>query len=154
MCCRCSRTELGPGVAEALARTAELARSDSDALDLLAGELAAAAGLDRDLAETSPGGVVRLSVPVLAAAPVALRSRALRLAALAAGCPGGDLFAVHVHALDALVVDWHGQRRVDLPGGWSRATRVGDLVVLSPRQPSRRAQPNRRAARGAPSAVG
>ncbi len=40
----------------------------------------------------------------LTEAPAALRRRVLRLAALAAGCPGSDLFAVHVDALDALVV--------------------------------------------------
>jgi tRNA(Ile)-lysidine synthase len=41
----------------------------------------------------------------------------LRSAALAAGCPGGELFAVHVDAVDRLITDWHGQGSVDLPGG-------------------------------------
>jgi tRNA(Ile)-lysidine synthase len=99
-------TELGPGAAEALARTAALSRADADLLDTLASELATAV--------TDSEGA--LDVTALATAPAALRTRVLRQAALAAGCPGTDLTAGHVAALDRLVTDWHGQRGVDLPG--------------------------------------
>jgi tRNA(Ile)-lysidine synthase len=112
--------ELGPGVAQALARTAEQAAADTDALDAMAADLFAGSRIASGL---------RLGE--LADAPAAVRRRVLRLAALAAGCPGGDLFAVHVQALDALVVDWHGQGRVDLPGGVSAARR-GDALELTP----------------------
>lgn len=98
--------ELGPGIAAALARTARLAREDADALDALAGEVATAA-------EGADGA---WSADVLDAAIPALRRRVLRSAAVAAGCPPGELFAVHVEALERLVTDWHGQRGVDLPG--------------------------------------
>lgn len=91
---------LGGGVREALARTADLVRDDADALD-------AAAALVRDPAD----------VRVLAALAPALRSRLLRRLALEAGAAAGELGAVHVRALDALVTDWHGQERVELPGG-------------------------------------
>lgn len=91
---------LGGGVREALARTADLVRDDADALD-------AAASLVRDPAD----------VRVLAALAPALRSRLLRRLALEAGAGAGALGAVHVRALDALVTDWHGQERVELPGG-------------------------------------
>ena len=74
--------ELGPGVAEALARTARLLRDDADALDALAEEARAAAA-DGD----------GLRVDVLLAAPAAVRRRVLRRAALAAGCPATELFA-------------------------------------------------------------
>jgi tRNA(Ile)-lysidine synthase len=40
----------------------------------------------------------------------------LRRAALEAGCPAGELFAVHVEELDRLLTHWHGQAGVDLPG--------------------------------------
>jgi tRNA(Ile)-lysidine synthase len=99
--------ELGPGIVTALARTAELARADADLLDALAADLAAAV--------TDSAGA--LDANALAGAPTALRTRVLRRAALAAGCPGTDLTAGHVDAVARLVTDWHGQRGVDLPGG-------------------------------------
>ena len=92
---------LGPGVAEALARTARLLRSDADALDALA-DAAAVDGL---------------AVADLADLPDALRTRVLRRAAIAAGAPAGELSHAHVDEVDRLVVDWRGQRGVSLPGG-------------------------------------
>jgi tRNA(Ile)-lysidine synthase len=92
---------VGPGAAAALARTARRLRDDADALDEWA-EKERAEGL----------GVARL-----AALPAAVRSRVLRLAALAAGAPAGQLAAGHIESLDRLVTDWHGQGPVSLPGG-------------------------------------
>jgi tRNA(Ile)-lysidine synthase len=117
--------QLGPGITEALARTADLASADADALDALAAELAVNAGLDYDPA----GQESHLDISVLAGAPAALRRRVLRLAALAAGSPGGELFAVHLQALDALVADWHGQGGVDLPGHVTAARRGTSLTL-------------------------
>jgi tRNA(Ile)-lysidine synthase len=99
--------QLGPGVAEALARTAAQLRADADLLD----ELAAAAA--QQLADGQPG----LPAAALAQQPAAIRSRLLRRAALAAGAPPGALSLRHITQLDALVTGWHGQRGVDLPGG-------------------------------------
>lgn len=123
--------QLGPGVAEALARTAELARADADALDGLAADLGESSGLCASPARDS---AVRLEVARLAPAPQALRRRVLRAAALAAGSPAGELFAVHVESLDALVTDWHGQAGVDLPGRLTAARLDGRLEFL-PRSP-------------------
>ncbi len=97
-------SELGPGVAEALARTAEGLRPDMEALDELAARLGAAA--------TTPAG---LDLTPLAGAHEALVTRVLRAAALAAGAPGSELFRVHVLALADLV---GGRTRgvVQLPG--------------------------------------
>ena len=68
-------TELGPGVAEALARTADQLRADMDLLD--------------DTAEAVLAGLGdELPVAALAAHPLPIRRRVLRLAALAAGSPG------------------------------------------------------------------
>lgn len=97
--------ELGPGVARALARTATQLAHDADLLDQLAAELLAGTRDDRG----------DLRVPALAAAPAALRHRALRRAALDAGCPPGRLFHQHVLAMDALVTAWKGQGPVALP---------------------------------------
>jgi tRNA(Ile)-lysidine synthase len=105
--------ELGPGVKEALARTARLLRDDADALDELAARAWEAA--------REPDG---LRVEPLLAEPAAVRRRVLRLAALHAGCPGTELFLVHVDALDGLVVGWRGQREIQLPG-WVSARRSG-----------------------------
>jgi tRNA(Ile)-lysidine synthase len=111
--------ELGPGVADALNRTARLLRDDADALDDLA-----AGALQR--ARDEDGG---LSVDALLAEPRAVRRRVLRLAALDGGCPGSELFLVHVDALDALVVSWRGQREVHLPGHVT-ARRAGGTLRL------------------------
>jgi tRNA(Ile)-lysidine synthase len=113
---------LGPGVVEALARTAGLLRADADALDLLAA----------DVAETALGraeGEVRADVGVLTDEPAAIRTRVLRQAALEAGCRATDLTAGHVAAVDALVTDWRGQRWIDLPQG-VRAIRKGGFIIL------------------------
>ncbi len=103
---------LGPGVAEALARSARLLRADADALDTWAGQ-AWRTCHDGD-------GLV---VERIAEFPAAVRTRMLRRLALDAGCPATNLTAAHVAELDRLVTDWHGQRWVELPGG-RRAARV------------------------------
>ena len=119
--------ELGPGVAEALARTARLARDDADALDSLAGSAY------QDCALSDITGSVTLAVPKLEGLPGALRRRVLRRAAIAAGAPSGALSAAHVEAVDRLVTRWHGQKAVDLPGGLSAVRRYGTLILaISP----------------------
>jgi tRNA(Ile)-lysidine synthase len=111
--------EIGPGVAAALARTADQLRADMDLLDDLAEQRLDALG--------GPGAP--LPADLLAAEPDALRRRILRLAALAAGCPGAELFHEHVVALDALVTDWRGQRWVDLPGHLRGVRRDGAVRI-------------------------
>ena len=107
--------ELGPGVGAALARTADQLRQDVELLD----ELAAAA---YDALPTP------LPVDDLLGLAPAIRTRVLRLAALAAGARDAELFHEHVTSLDALVTDWHGQGAVDLPGRVRGARRDGTLV--------------------------
>jgi tRNA(Ile)-lysidine synthase len=99
--------ELGPGVAEALARTADQLREDTEALDSFADELA------EDLAEHSEAGF-SLDAPALAANPAALRQRLIRLAV--AGEFGVALSRQQTLEVARLVTDWHGQEGVDLPG--------------------------------------
>lgn len=104
---------LGPGVAEALARTAGQLRADAEVLERMSSERT-----DGD----SP-----LSASSLAELPGAVRTRVLRSAALAAGCPAGALTAGHVARLEELVTGWHGQRWIDLPGGVRASRRAGQL---------------------------
>jgi len=111
---------LGPGVAEALARTASQLRADAECLDELA---FAESGQLREPC-SDPAG---LDSGWLRALPAAIRTRVLRDAAIMAGCPHGALAAGHVERIDALVTGWRGQRWVDLPGGvraWRRDGKV------------------------------
>jgi tRNA(Ile)-lysidine synthase len=107
---------LGPGVTEALARSAGQLRADADFLDALAATEAERAGGDASLLADSLAGL-----------PAAIRTRVLHHAAVAAGCPAGALAAGHVQQLDALVTGWRGQRWVDLPGGVRGFRRDGQV---------------------------
>jgi tRNA(Ile)-lysidine synthase len=111
------------GVAEALARTAQLLRSDLDALDAIA---AAEFAMSRD---DQPA--VELDAEQLASRPAAIRTRILRLWATDGGA--SPLTSAHLDALDALVCEWHGQRDVDLPGGFV-AFRASGRLHLQPRR--------------------
>jgi tRNA(Ile)-lysidine synthase len=112
---------LGPGVPEALARTASLLRADADALDEFAAAEAARIRAEDGTAAGWPAAA-------LAGLPAALRRRILRTAALAAGCPPGSLAERHIASLDRLVTGWHGQRGTDLPGGIRASRRYGRLL--------------------------
>jgi tRNA(Ile)-lysidine synthase len=105
--------ELGPGVAEALARTANLVREDVDVLD----DLAARA------AEPTPDGHLECSDLVALAAPI--RRRVLRRWLVGLGV--ADLQSDHLGAVDRLVTDWHGQRWIEVPG--AVVQRVEDRLV-------------------------
>jgi tRNA(Ile)-lysidine synthase len=115
--------ELGPGVAAALARTAQLARADADALD----EWAARAHAELRAVSSAGSPAGGLDADALAGLPSAIRGRVLRLAATEAGASPGGLAAVHVAAIDALVIDWSGQGPVNLPGGVAASRRYGRL---------------------------
>jgi tRNA(Ile)-lysidine synthase len=119
---------LGPGVPQALARTAEQLAEDASTLESLATELLSCA--TGTSAPHDDAGLA-LDVAVLAVAPAAVRRRALRAAAVAAGAPAGSTHRVHVLALDALVVGWHGQGAASLPGGLA-GTRVCGRLVIGP----------------------
>ena len=75
--------DLGPGVAAALARTADQLRDDADHLDASPTRRAPS----RPWAATAPWTVGRRSL----ALPRAVRTRVWRLLAVAAGAPAGQL---------------------------------------------------------------
>ena len=112
--------EIGPGIADALVRTAEQLWEDSDALDHFAEEIA------EDLAEHSEAGI-SLPVKALAVQPPALRQRLIRLAV-------ASEFHVAISRSQTLevarlITDWHGQAGVDLPG--VRVERQGPMLRFS-----------------------
>jgi tRNA(Ile)-lysidine synthase len=115
--------ELGPGVAQALARTALQCRWDADALDAIADR-----ALEGARVEGPPEQGCR--VGPLAALDRAVLSRVLRRAALEAGAPASDLTWGHVRAISDLVVGAAGDqvgRQVQLPGHVT-AYRDGDWL--------------------------
>ncbi|MHA6693405.1 tRNA lysidine(34) synthetase TilS [Homoserinimonas sp. A520] len=112
--------ELGPGIALALARTAEQLREDEQALDHFAEELI------EDLAEHAEAGIA-LAVRGLEANPPALRQRIIRLAVSAEF--GLAISRAQTLEVARLVTDWHGQGAVHLPG--VRVERHGHLLVFS-----------------------
>ncbi len=107
---------LGPGVPEALARTAGLLREDNDFLEGLAEEAVAAVVTD--------GG---LSTEALTELPPVIASRVIRTAV--SSVIGEALSHAHTTAVMALVADWKGQGPIDVPGGTVR--RVGSELVVT-----------------------
>jgi tRNA(Ile)-lysidine synthase len=112
--------ELGPGVAEALARTAEQLREDSDALDHFAEEIA------EELADLAESGI-SLPVRALATNPAALRQRLIRLAVESEFHV--SLSRAQTLEVARLVTHWHGQKALDLPG--VRVERQGGLLIFT-----------------------
>ncbi|MCW2817161.1 MAG: tRNA(Ile)-lysidine synthase [Nocardioides sp.] len=110
--------ELGPGIAEALARTGEQLQADGEVLDALAEQR------HLELHHDTTG----FDVGDLAPLDLALRHRVLRLAALRAGCPPSELTSVHIKALAEQVWNTtHLPRRIQLPGHVT-AIREGDVL--------------------------
>ena len=112
-------SEIGPGIAAALSRSAAILRDDADALD----EMAQAVISRVDLKD--------LDCAALAELPRAIRSRVLRAAIYAAGAPGGSLSADHLASVEAMVTSWRGQGEASLPGGVKVARISGRLSLLA-----------------------
>ncbi|PJI93938.1 tRNA lysidine(34) synthetase TilS [Luteimicrobium subarcticum] len=133
---------LGPGVPEALARSAAQLADDADLLDGLTAEVLERASRAATGAAPADGArPVVLDVEVLAAAHRALRTRALRRAAVAAGAPRGALAAAHVDSVDALVTRWRGQGPAHLPGPVLASRECGTLVLRAGPTPTHTPDP-------------
>lgn len=111
--------ELGPGVAEALARTAEQLREDAEAFAEMIDETI------EDLVEHAEAGI-SVSVAALAANPAALRHRIIRH--VVASEFHESLSRAQTLEVARLVTEWAGQGPIDLPG--CAAGRVGDRIVF------------------------
>lgn len=114
--------ELGPGIAEALARTADLARADADALAELADEVA----WDVIHGARDEG---TLDVADLEPLSDAVRSRVVRQWLIDNGSPAGRLGSDHVQRVCRLVTHWTGQGAVALPGGVEAVRDYGRLAL-------------------------
>jgi tRNA(Ile)-lysidine synthase len=108
---------LGPGITEALVRSADLLRDDADALDGFAAEY---------FNQADP---FNLDVKELERLPKAITTRVLRLAIYKAGAPAGSLSAEHIAAAQALISDWHGQKEVSLPGNVKLLRNSGRITL-------------------------
>jgi tRNA(Ile)-lysidine synthase len=109
--------EIGPGVTDALTRSARLLRDDADALDQWADEV---------FDELDP---ISLDIATLETLPRAIRSRVLRKAIYLAGAPSGSLSADHIEPVESLVTAWKGQGAISLPGGVTVARISGRLSL-------------------------
>ncbi len=119
-----------PKLVAGLARTAELLREDSSALDRGALTLLELAlETDRTVADGNDAGTF-LRLDLLAAAPLALRRRALRL--WIERCRGDlkRLERVHIAALEGLLAGDRGGRVIELPGGARVSRKRGLLQYL------------------------
>jgi tRNA(Ile)-lysidine synthase len=114
--------ELGPGIAEALARTAAQLREDADAFDEMIDETI------EDIVEHAEAGI-SVSVAALAANPAALRNRIIRH--VVASEFHQSLTRSQTLEVARLVTDWSGQGPIDLPG--CRARRVGGRIEFTAR---------------------
>jgi tRNA(Ile)-lysidine synthase len=111
--------ELGPGVAEALARTADQLQEDESVLTALAKEYF-------DEFVQIRATAIEIPVAAFGEMPLAIRHRVLALALAAMKAP--EFARVHILAVDALVDDWHGQKPLTLPG--VRVERNANQIVL------------------------
>lgn len=112
--------ELGPGIADALARTAAQLREDAEAFDDMIDETI------EDIVEHAEAGI-SVSVAALAANPAALRNRIIRH--VVASEFHASLTRAQTLEVARLVTAWSGQGPIDLPG--CRARRVGGRVEFT-----------------------
>ena len=108
--------ELGPGVVGALARTADLLREDTDALDN------EAARRLRELRTDDGVGIAGLG-----SLDAGIRHRVIRLACLEAGAIASELTRPHVLGVAAMALGPEGGKQIQLPGHVT-AYRVGTVL--------------------------
>jgi tRNA(Ile)-lysidine synthase len=107
---------IGPGIKEALARSARIFREDSDALESLTDEIFA----------TIPNPAM-IEVALLEKLPTALRKRVMRRAISRLGA--NRISAEQLDWVDALISDWRGQGPVALPAGVTARRESGRLAL-------------------------
>lgn len=112
-------SELGPGIVQALARSADQLREDEAVLAPMAQDF-----FDRfvSLKATS----IEIALAEFEAAPLAIRHRVIAMALTVLQAP--EFARVHIRAIDALVDEWHGQKPLSLPG--VRVERTARHIVL------------------------
>ena len=114
--------QIGPGIADALSRSAKILREDASALDQWAESI---------FATIDP---TNIEVSALLDLPIAIRSRIFRMAIYAMGAPAGSISAAHIEPIEAFVSDWRGQGHTSLPGG-VKVSRISGRLSLSRTNP-------------------
>ena len=112
--------ELGPGISEALARTAEQLREDAEAFDDMIAETI------EDIVEPAEAGIA-VSMAALAANPPALRHRIIRFVVRSEFHE--SLTRTQTLEVARLVTDYRGQGPIDLPG--CRARRIDGRIEFT-----------------------
>lgn len=113
--------ELGPGIAEALARTAEQLQEDNAAFDEMIADTI------EDIVEPAEAGIA-ISAAALAANPPALRNRIIRL--VAQGEFGVSLTRAQTLEIARLATDWRGQGPINV-SGCTISRHVGQLTFTA-----------------------
>lgn len=116
-----------PKIVESLARSAEILRNESDALDGAARRLVEFAGDTKSHSKKAPES---LRIDLLQLAQPALRHRALRLWIMEHRENLRRLERVHIAAIDSLIFSRKSGRLVELPGGGKIARTSGRLHYL------------------------
>ena len=109
-------SEIGPGITDALARSARIFREDSDALDQLTDEIYAT--IDNPYS---------IDILVLEKLPSAIRKRVIRRALASLGA--ARLSSEQIGWVEALISQWHGQGAVALPAGVTARRESGRLAL-------------------------
>lgn len=109
--------ELGPGISQALGRTADMLRDDADALDAYTKMILDAGDI---------------AIETLEVLPKAVRTRVLRQLAIAGGALVNDLSREHILSIDNLITNWKGQGPLNLPGQVNVKRESGKLVFYKP----------------------
>lgn len=138
-----------PKLVEALARTAELLREDSIALDRGATTLLELSIGQDEAPHEDQRTSAQLRIDLLSVAPPALRRRALRL--WIGQCRGDlkRLERVHIAAVEKLLFGESGGRVAELPGG-DRVSRKRGLLQYSCSEPGHRSEPKVKSGRNNP----
>ena len=92
-------------------------------------ERAARKAEDHDRAAAVAAAAAWTARDQLAELPAAIRTRVIRRAALDCGAPAEALGYDHVRRLEDLVVRWHGQGEIRLPGGVTAERACGRLCL-------------------------
>ncbi len=111
--------ELGPGIADALVRTADQLREDDEVLTSLSEQAF------QQIA-TMKSNAILLDLDGFKQLPLAIRHRVVARALDILDAP--TFARVHILAVDELVDRWHGQKPLTLPG--VRVERTGENIAL------------------------
>jgi tRNA(Ile)-lysidine synthase len=116
---------LGPGFAQALAKTAKTAAEADELIDELAEKL-----LKKALSKTG-ARQLSYSIEPLGKAKAAVRRKALHLICQQAGAK--NISRAQVLAIDELITNWHGQKKSSLSG--ITVERVNNQLVVKSTKP-------------------